>query len=132
MLEQKTIDFSREAVVEQQSAAAVSMLATVPAARRSVSLSTQHYDGANQLIRSRARAPYLLVSSEKLTPELQVTVDGCRVKPHAVNGLFFAIEVPAGEHAIAVKRRLGGGWWSVSLLSATILGIIAWRQRRQL
>ncbi|MFZ2490455.1 MAG: hypothetical protein WA208_03130 [Thermoanaerobaculia bacterium] len=50
--------------------------------------------------------PFLLGSSEKLTDELLVTIDGVAVDPVRIHELFAATPVPAGRHDIVFLRRI--------------------------
>jgi hypothetical protein len=67
-----------------------------------------------------AAAPALLESSEKLTPELRVTIDGNEVRPELIRSLFAAVRVPAGTHRVVFERRIGRGWWTWSLLALAV------------
>ncbi|HEY8183535.1 MAG TPA: hypothetical protein VII32_14930, partial [Thermoanaerobaculia bacterium] len=62
--------------------------------------------------------PTFLASSEKLTPELRVSIDGRDVKPIQINMLFAGVPVPAGPHDVIFTRRIGRGWWWLSGLAA--------------
>lgn len=61
--------------------------------------------GGDYLVTSRAAVPFVLASSEKLSRELIVEVDGKRVEPVAVNGVFAAAFLSAGEHVVTFSRR---------------------------
>jgi len=73
-----------------------------------------------QRLRTESPAPFFLASSEKLTPELRITIDGRAARAVGINALFAGVEVPAGVHRVAFERRIGRGWWW-----ATIAGAIA-------
>ena len=95
------------------------------------------YEPAEQRLITTASAPMFLASSEKLTPELRVTIDGRRVKPIEINTLFAGVIVPPGRHEVVFERRIAQGWWPVSLAglllfaAATIVEITrAWRRSR--
>jgi hypothetical protein len=96
----RDIDFSREAV-----AAAPSL----PPTDARVTLT--HYAPNEQRITTESPAPFYLASSEKLTPELAVTIDGRTVPPVKTDMLFAGVPVPAGKHEIVFSRRIGRGWW---------------------
>jgi hypothetical protein len=85
------------------------------------SISLTRYAADEQRITTDAPSPFLLASSEKLTPDLAITIDGRSAKPVEINALFAAVEVPAGQHRVVFSRLLGRGWWW-----ATIVGGIAW------
>jgi hypothetical protein len=88
------------------------------------------YQPDEQRIVTTASAPMFLASSEKLTPELRITVDGRRVKPIRINTLFAGITVPAGKHEVVFTRRIGRGWWLPSAVAAlVILAIGVWELR---
>lgn len=81
------------------------------AGSRDASVSLMRYSPNEQRINTDAPAPFLLASSEKLTPELAITVDGKRARPIEIDALFAAVEVPAGQHRVVFSRILGRGWW---------------------
>ena len=74
----------------------------------------------HQRLRTESSSPFFLASSEKLTPELRITIDGREARAIQINTLFAGVEVPAGVHRVAFERRIGRGWWW-----ATIVGSIA-------
>src|SRR5205085_11193446 len=74
----------------------------------------------HQRLRTESSSPFLLASSEKLTPELRITIDGREARAIQINTLFAGVEVPAGVHRVIFQRRIGRGWWW-----ATIAGVIA-------
>ena len=83
-----------------------------------------HYEPAEQSIRTEASGSMFLASSEKLTPELRITIDGGRVRPIQINTLFAGVNVPAGRHEIVFTRRIGRGWWPSAILAALAIAII--------
>jgi hypothetical protein len=89
------------------------------------SISLTRYAADEQRITTDAPAPFLLASSEKLTPELAISVDGKRVKPVEIDALFAAVEVPAGQHRVVFSRRLGRGWWWATIAGAMAFIAIA-------
>ena len=105
----KNIDFADEAVITdgseiwQTSAAKVTL---------------RSYAEDAQRIEVRSPTPAFLASSEKLTPELRVTVDGRQVKPVEINMLFAGVPLPAGTHQVIFTRRIGRRWWWVSAIAA--------------
>jgi hypothetical protein len=62
--------------------------------------------------------PTFLASSEKLTPELRVSIDSHDVQPVEINMLFAGVPIPPGTHDVAFSRRIGRGWWWVSAIAA--------------
>jgi len=118
----KNIDFASEAVAKESSG--TFSPATVILRR---------YAEDRQAIEVRADGPAFLASSEKLTPELHVTIDGRAVKPIRINLLFAGVPVPAGTHRVVFSRRIGRGWWGwsgVALVIAMALSIIDVARRR--
>jgi hypothetical protein len=75
------------------------------------------YAEDEQRIRVLAPARAFLASSEKLTPELRVMIDGGEVAPVEINMLFAGVPVPAGTHEVVFWRRIGRGWWWISGLA---------------
>lgn len=90
------------------------------------------YAEDEQVIDVSAAGNAFLASSEKLTPELRVTVDGREVAPVEINALFAGVPVPAGNHRVLFSRRIGRGlWiWSALALSVFIIGSILEARRR--
>lgn len=107
-----SLSFADEAVITDAHAP---MPAASPANVRLARVS----EGEQELVASGA-APFFIASSEKLTPELRVRVDGREVTPVATNVLFAGVAVPAGEHRIVFARRIGGGWWWAAGFAALI------------
>ncbi|HEY2092109.1 MAG TPA: hypothetical protein VGJ81_09480 [Thermoanaerobaculia bacterium] len=89
------------------------------------SISLTRYAADEQRITTDAPAPFLLASSEKLTPELAISVDGKRVKPVEIDALFAAVQVPAGQHRVVFSRIIGRGWWWATLAGAIAFAIVA-------
>lgn len=94
------------------------------------------YSPAQQHVETNSSGPFFLASSEKLTPELRVTIDGRRIRPTQINMLFAGVNVPAGKHQIVFSRRIGRGWWpgaigaSIVVLAIGVLEIaLALRKR---
>ena len=92
------------------------------------------YAEDEQVIDVSAAANAFLASSEKLTPELRVTVDGRRVVPVLIDTLFAGVPVPAGNHRVVFARRIGRGLWIWSALALGVFVIAsvidAWARRR--
>jgi len=116
-LARRDIDFAKEAVV-------TGLKAPMPAAGGG-NVRLLRYADAEQRLATESAQPFFLASSEKLTPELSVQIDGRRVKPVQINGLFAGVQVPAGRHTVIFSRRIGRGWWWPSALSAAALLVIA-------
>lgn len=119
------VDFRDEAIITDTNA-------VVPQTS-DATVTLRHYANDEQRVDVDAPAGTFLASSEKLTPELRVTIDGRSVKPVATNLLFAGVSVPAGRHAIVFSRRIGRGWWWVSGLAialAVALSVIDVARRR--
>ncbi len=116
----KDIDFGQEAVVTDAGGIAGATLS--PAV-----VTLKRYAEDEQQIDVRADGPAFLASSEKLTPELRVTVDGRVVNPVEINMLFAGVPLQAGTHHVVFSRRIGRGWWwwsVAALIAAIALSII--------
>jgi hypothetical protein len=79
-----------------------------------------HYAPDEQRVIAQSPAPFYLASSEKLTPELRVTIDGRVVRAIETDMLFAGVVVPAGRHEIAFTRRIARGWWWVAAVGASL------------
>jgi hypothetical protein len=88
------------------------------------------YEDDEQVIDVNAPAGTFLASSEKLTPELRVTVDGRSVRPFEINMLFAGVQVPAGKHVVVFTRRIGRGWWWVSMIALLAAVVLSVKDRR--
>jgi hypothetical protein len=89
----------------------VARLGDVPDDRRDVTIEIGQQEAGIHRIIVVAPAPFLLVSSEKVTPELDVQVDGEETRIFTVNSMFAAVLVGEGSHEVAFERRIGRGWW---------------------
>jgi len=92
------------------------------------------YAPDQQRIVTEASAPFYLASSEKLTPELRVTIDGAEVEPIETDGIFAGVVVPAGRHEVVYSRRIARGWWWAAALGLILLVAAAvwdWRVTRR-
>jgi hypothetical protein len=110
------VDFAREAIITDGAA-------PLPAAS-DAEVTLRRYEDAEQEVDVTAPASTLLASSEKLTPELRVTVDARDVKPVEINMLFAGVPLSAGKHHVVFSRRIGRGWWPVS--AACLLVWMGW------
>jgi len=107
------VDLRDEAIITEPT------VAPPPTSDASVELT--RYADARQSLRTSSAAPFFLASSEKLTPELAIAIDGKKARPIEINSLFAGVEVPAGEHRVVFSREIGRGWrW------LTIVGLAAW------
>ena len=92
-----------------------------PAGVAAGSVTLARYEPNRQRVRTESAAPMFLASSEKLTPELTVTIDGRRAKPVQINMLFAGLTVPAGRHEVVFSRRIAPRTWWIGLV-----GIALW------
>ncbi|HEV7428423.1 MAG TPA: hypothetical protein VGQ46_18860 [Thermoanaerobaculia bacterium] len=113
LLATKTIDFADEAIVTDPRPV------TVDASDSVVTL--RSYQDDEQVVDVVAPAKTLLASSQKLTPELRVTVDGRVVEPIQINVLFAGVPIPAGNHRVVFTERLGRRWWPLSGIALLLL-----------
>jgi hypothetical protein len=90
------------------------------------------YTPGEQRLVTRSAGPFFLASSEKLTPELRVTIDGRTVPLVGINMLFAGVEVPAGEHRVVFSRRIARGiWWPLAGIALVVWCAIAVVEIRQ-
>lgn len=122
MLEDRGIDFLREAVFTAD-APDLGPIAAVPPERRRATISVRAWTGTRAVVETESEVPFLLASSEKRTPELRVLVDGEARPSWEVQGLFAAVPIPAGRHTVVFERRLGRGTW-IPAAGAALLGLI--------
>lgn len=113
MLATKNVDYADEAIVTDARPLTLEVSDAVVALRS--------YATDEQIVDVSAPANTLLSSSEKLTPELRVTVDGRIVQPVEINGLFAGVPIAAGNHRVVFTRRLGRGWWIVAGIATLLL-----------
>jgi len=120
------VDFRDEAVITADDP-------IPPTADADVAL--REYRDDEQRLDVRAPSATLLVSSEKLTPELAVTIDGTPAHIIPTNLLFAAVAVPPGNHTVVFSRRLARGWWWVAagaLFAALVLSALDVTRLRRL
>jgi len=124
LLATKNIDFADEAIVTDPR--------PLPVEASDAVVTLRSYADDTQVVDVDAPAKTLLASSEKLTPELRVTVDGRVVDPIQINVLFAGVPIPAGNHRVVFTRRLGRGWWwlaGVALVLLVGLSVVDARRR---
>jgi hypothetical protein len=88
------------------------------------------YAPDEQRITTKSSAPFYLASSEKLTPELRITIDGRDARAIETDMLFAGVVVPAGEHQIVFSRRIARGWWWVAIVGVALWLIAAGYEMR--
>jgi hypothetical protein len=126
----RDVDFATEAVITDDPVAPPQL----GAANARVTLA--HYAPDEQRVITESDAPFFLASSEKLTPELRVTLDGKEARALKTDMLFAGVTVPAGRHELVFSRRIARGWWGwamagvVLLLLAAVYDIYGLRRRK--
>lgn len=80
---------------------------------------------SRSVVTTSSEGRFLLASSEKLDPDLEIIVDGQRAKPLRINGVFAGVIVEPGEHEVVFERRLGRGFWPFAFVALATLAIIA-------
>lgn len=117
----KSLDLEHEAILTGSASSSVE--AFDGAAR--VTLAS--YRPAEQRLRVDAAGPAFVASSEKLTPELRITVDGAEAAIVPINMVFAGVRVPAGAHEVVFSRRIARGiWWPLAAVALVVwLGIAA-------
>lgn len=95
------------------------------------------YAAAEQRVETDSPGRMFLATSEKLTPELRVTIDGRPVRPIEINTMFAGVVVPAGKHEVRFTRRIGRGWWPFAIAGIILFLAVAaaeitfaWQRRR--
>jgi hypothetical protein len=85
----------------------------------------RRYQDDEQHVAVSSPSATFLASSEKLTPELRIAIDGRPVKPLEINLLFAGVPVPAGQHLVVFSRRLARGWWWCSGVATALAFALA-------
>jgi hypothetical protein len=120
----RDVDFESEAVITDDPI----MPPQLAPANARVALT--HYAPAEQRITTESDGDFYLASSEKLTPELRVTIDGRVARAIETDMLFAGVTVPAGRHEVVFSRRIARGWWWVASMGMMVwLAAIAFRLR---
>ena len=121
------IDFFEEAVITDDPVFPPSSVAA------DAEVELVSYAPAEQRLVTTSTGPMFLASSEKLTPELRVLVDGEAIRPIEINTMFAGAVIPGGRHEVVFQRRIGRGWWPVAfaglaLFIAAIAAQLFWRR----
>lgn len=124
-LARRDIDFESEAVITQ---GGYSLPPQYTPGDARVTL--ESYAPDEQRLTTSSTAAFFLASSEKLTPELGVTIDGKTVQPVEVDMLFAGVPVPAGRHQVVFSRRIGRGWWWTAWVGLALFAIAGWSDLR--
>lgn len=118
----RDVDFATEAVITDDPV----MPPQLGPANARVTLAS--YAPDEQRVVTESDAPFYLASSEKLTPELRVTIDGRTARAIETDSLFAGVQVPAGKHELVFTRRIGRGWWWTAILGALLWTVVAVRE----
>jgi hypothetical protein len=124
----RDVDFENEAVITDDPVQPPSFEAA--GARATLA----SYAPDEQRVVTESTAPFYLASSEKLTPELRVTIDGEPADTIETDGLFAGIVVPAGRHEVVYSRRIARGWWwaaAAGLILLIAAAVRDWRVMRR-
>jgi len=109
-------------VLSDSASAEVKNLVSIPAAQRDASVRIVNYSAGEAELETSSKVPFLLASSEKLTPELRVMIDGEVANTVEINGMFTGVAVGSGEHSVRFDRRIGRGGWAPALIGLLMLG----------
>jgi hypothetical protein len=118
----RDVDFATEAVITDDPV----MPPSLGPANARVTLAS--YAPDEQRVVTESDAPFYLASSEKLTPELRVTLDGRATRAIETDSLFAGVQVPAGKHELVFTRRIGRGWWWTAIVGALLWVVVAVRE----
>jgi hypothetical protein len=111
----RDIDFAYESIVTDARYQPPSL------AESRARVTLQHYAPDEQRVVVESPSAFFLASSEKLTPELAIAIDGKRVRPVQCDLLFAGTVVPAGRHEVVYSRRIARGWWWIAFAGAAAL-----------
>jgi hypothetical protein len=123
----RDVDFETEAVITDDPVMPPTLAPTDARA------TLTDYAPNEQRMTTQSLAPFYLASSEKLTPELRVTIDGNDARAIETDMLFAGVTVPAGQHEVVFSRRIARGWWWVAVVGVGLwLVAIGFEARRRL
>ncbi|MEA2489040.1 MAG: hypothetical protein QOH21_832 [Acidobacteriota bacterium] len=127
LLAARDVDFATEAVITDDPVMPPAVTAT------DAQVTLTRYAPGEQHMTTAASGAFFLASSEKLTPELAIEIDGKAVTPIEINGLFAGVPVPGDKHEVVFSRRIARGWWWVAILGAALwlLAVITDIRRRR-
>ncbi len=118
-LANRSIDFASEAVLTDSKAQGVEVFD----AQSRVEL--LEYRPALQRLSVEGIGAAFVASSEKLTPELAVTIDGRTARAVEINLSFAGVRVPPGRHEVIFSRQLARGWWGGAGVGVVLLFLVA-------
>ena len=126
----KDVDFEREAVITDDPVMPPHIADT------DAHVTLTKYTPDEQRVVTQSSGAFYLASSEKLTPELAITIDGLNARPIETDSVFAGVPVPAGNHEVVFTRRIGRGWWWVSAFACAVWVLIAawevWRRVKRI
>jgi len=111
----RDVDFATEAVITDDPVMPPDLKPT------NAAVTMTKYTPDEQRVTTSADAPFFLASSEKLTPELQITIDGKVARAIETDMLFAGVIVPEGRHEIVYQRRIARGWWWTAIVGLVLL-----------
>jgi len=120
MLKDRTIDFRTTAILTSESTQSLPQMS--PVTGRQLTIRVTHYDGATTELTVDTKSSVLLATSEKITPDMRVSLDGSSVEPVEINGMFAGIPLTSGTHRITITRRIGRAYWPLSIVGLLLLG----------
>lgn len=129
-LEAKDVDFGSTALLLRSSPSLARGLAAVPREERRVVFRLLEYLPDRQTIETDSQVPFLLATSEKLTRELRVTVDGRPADPIEINSLFAGVPMEAGRHRVVLTRRIGRDVWWLAIAGVLLFAALWLFERR--
>jgi hypothetical protein len=115
LLARTDIDFADEAIITDRAETL-----PLPASNAGAIVNVISAEPARHIVETSAMKPFFLATSEKLTPELRVTIDGNDATPLEINTLFAGVTIPAGQHRVELTRRLARGWWPFAAAGAAL------------
>jgi hypothetical protein len=71
-------------------------------------IDVRHFEPGDVLLRVDTSAPRLLLAREAWSPGWEARVDGDRVPVYPAAGIFFAVGVPVGQHAVEIVYKAPG------------------------
>lgn len=107
------VNFEKEAILTDP--------ATPPVVTAPAIIDVTDSSPAEHHIDTNSARPFFLASSEKLTPELRVSIDGQETPVVPINLMFAGVQVPAGRHEVTFSRRIARGWWWLAVTGVLVL-----------
>jgi len=120
---------ARDVAFEQEAVITDDPVMPPPLAPTDAQVTLTRYASDEQRVRTQSAAPFYLASSEKLTPELRITIDGRDTRAIETDMLFAGVVVPAGNHEIVFSRRIARGWWWIAIAGVGLWLIAVWSDR---